>query len=390
MNPQNVASITAEPKAAHPTKTIYRIDQLGSFLRPPELLAARTDFQAGKLSADKLRALEDKAVLDLLQMQKDVGIGIYSDGEVRRDTWFSGFAEAADGLGMVEGTSRATTVWHDVDGNEVMPPPNAKSIGAVGKLTLRRRFTGIESDFLREHAPGAYKVTLPSPLVLTGFLYHPGASPAYPTAQSMLEDITGLVKAELKALSDEGTPYIQMDEGFTRMVARNWREQVVARGGDPEKEIADAIRVENECYAVIPRDRITVGMHICRGNSRSRWVHSGGYDALAEQVFSDLNVDRYLLEYDSERAGTFEPLRFVPKNKIVVLGLISTKFPQLEDESQLLRRIEEATKYISIEQLALSPQCGFASVKEGNLITPDDQRRKLELVVKIASRVWTG
>ncbi len=161
-----------------------------------------------------------------------------------------------------------------------------------------------------------------------------------------------------------------------------------ARGDDPETEIAEAIAAENQCYAAVDRSRVTLGMHICRGNSRSRWAIQGGYDAIAERVFNALDVDRFLLEYDTDRAGSFEPLRFVPKNKVVVLGLISTKVPQLENEDSILRRIEDATRYIPIEQLALSPQCGFASVKEGNLITADDQRKKLELVLQIARKVW--
>lgn len=367
-------------------RSIYRSDHVGSLLRPAELLTARRDHEAGTIGTDELRAVEDRVTLELLAAQKEAGVEVFTDGEVRRDTWYSNFLEAADGIGVAK--SSPSAFWHDEEGNltDVLGT-DSDLLGAVGKLSLRRRYTGIESAFLKQHAPGPYKITMPSPAVLAPILFVPGVE-AYPTFESLQTDVTTLVKEELKALADDGTPYIQVDEGFTAMLDPGWADMVRQTGGEPEQALAGAIAVENDCYSVIPRDVTTVGIHICRGNHRSLWAFSGGYDPIAEQVFSELNVDRFLLEYDTDRAGTFAPLRFVPKGKTVVLGLVSTKVPQLETEDDLIARIEEAATVLPIEQLALSPQCGFASTKDGNLITPDDQRRKLELVARVAQRVW--
>lgn len=369
-----------------PAKPAFRADQIGSFLRPPELLSKRAQFRLGAISITELRAFEDRAILDLLRMQKDIGLSVFSDGEVRREAWYSDFNEAIDGLGMVVGARTSAMVWRGVDGTEYKPEPGAAAQAAVEKINQKRRVTAHETGFMLRYAPGPFKITVPSPVVTASFIYRPDG--AYQSREDLLADVTLIMRREMNALSDEGVAYIQMDEGFTKMVSENWAAQTRASGSDPDAEIAAAIAAENRCYSAVNRSRVTLGMHICRGNSRSRWVHQGGYDAVAERVFSELDVDRLLLEYDTERAGSFEPLRFVPKSKIVVLGLISTKIPQMESEDSVLRRIEEAAKYVPIEQLALSPQCGFASVKEGNLVTPDDQRRKLELVVRVAQKVW--
>ncbi len=365
---------------------IYRVDQVGSLLRPPELLEARTAHAAGTISTEELRAVEDSATLANLRIQQAAGVQVFTDGEVRRESWYSNFLDAADGIGVAK--SSPSAFWHDADGNltDVLGT-DADMLGAVGKLSLRRRYTGIESAFLKEHSPGPYKITMPSPAVLAPILFVPG-NPEYPTFESLQHDVTALVKEELRALAADGTPYIQVDEGFTAMLDPGWADMVRQTGGEPSQALAAAIAVENDCYSVIPRDVTTVGIHICRGNHRSLWAFSGGYEPIAEQVFSELNVDRFLLEYDTDRAGTFAPLRFVPKGKTVVLGLVSTKVPQLETEDDLMARIDEAATVLPIEQLALSPQCGFASTQDGNLITPDDQRRKLELVARVAARVW--
>ncbi len=210
----------------------------------------------------------------------------------------------------------------------------------------------------------------------------------YPTREQFLDDLVTIMKGELLALVQEGVSYIQLDEGFSGYVGEAWRGQLERLGLNPTKILEADIAAENVCYDALPRDQVVLGIHICRGNSKSRWGRSGGYDWLAEQVFSTLNVDRFLLEYDSERAGGFESLRFVPKGKIVVLGLVTTKHGQLELQDELMRQIDHASKYLPLDQLALSPQCGFASVSEGNLLSVDDQRRKLELVVDTARKVW--
>jgi 5-methyltetrahydropteroyltriglutamate--homocysteine methyltransferase len=297
-------------------KSSFRADQVGSFLRPLDLLECRERFRRGEASLEILRAKEDEAVHRLLRMQEEVGLSVYSDGEVRREAWYSDFNEAVDGLEMVEGARTTSLVWYDVDGKKHRPLAGATAEAAVRKIKTKRRIAAHESGFLARHAPGPFKITLPSPVSITGFIYRaPASSAAYPKKSDLLADVTSIIRQELRDLSDEGVPYVQVDEGFTRMVSQGWAERVKAAGGNPEEEIAEAIAVENECYAAVDRTRVTLGMHICRGNSRSRWVHQGGYDAIAERVFRELDVDRFLLEYDTNRAGTFEPLRFVPKEK---------------------------------------------------------------------------
>jgi 5-methyltetrahydropteroyltriglutamate--homocysteine methyltransferase len=364
-------------------KPRYRADQVGSLLRPAHLLEARARHQSGALPVEELRRIEDAAILDLLRMQKDVGIPIFSDGELRREAWQTGFSDAVDGFVA----DHRTIVWTDRDGNKAEEPSYSKVIGA--RLRSRRRITGDESAFLKENAAGPYKITMPSPLVMTRQSFKPGVTDVvYPDPDALLVDVLEVMKAELRALLGEGVPYIQIDEGFTGFVGDAWRGRAREQGHDPDAMIARAVAGENELYDSIDRSGTILAIHICRGNSRSRWTQTGSYDALAEQVFGGLHVDRFLLEYDSDRAGGFEALRFVPDGKIAVLGLISTKTGALEAEDELMRRIEEAARYAPIERLALSPQCGFASVKDGNDITADDQRRKLELTVRVAERVW--
>ena len=360
-------------------KPAYRADHIGSFLRPAHLLAAR----AKQPGSDQLRRLEDAAILEVLRMQRDVGMPILSDGELRRDAWQTGFSDAVEGF---VAASR-TIVWHTADGRTVEEPSFSKVVGA--KLRAKARITGAESAFLKAHAGGPYKITMPSPLIVVrqGFLAGT-TNTAYANSDALLADVLAIMQSELRALVAEGVAYIQIDEGFTGFLGDAWRERARAQGQAPEAVLAQAIATENRLYEAIDSADTITAAHICRGNSRSRWTQSGSYDALAEQLFNTLKVDRFLLEYDSERAGDFAALRFLPKGKIGVLGLISTKSPVLETESDLLRRIEEAARYAPLERLALSPQCGFASTKDGNEISPDDQRRKLALTVKVAAKVW--
>lgn len=361
----------------------YRADQVGSLLRPLELLQARKTYQAGTIDREELRRVEDRAIADALEMQRQVGVEIYTDGELRRDAWMSDVADAVDGF--VD--EHHLMHWHKPDGNTEDEPSRAKIAGAT--LRQVRRLTAHEVSFLKQYAPGPFKITLPSPVAIAQSGYKPGLSDqAYPTRVQFLEELVRIIRGEMLALVNEGVAYIQLDEGFIGYVGEDWRERLRREGVDPDQTLAAAIAAENACYDALPRERVTLAMHICRGNSKSRWSLSGGYDWLAEQVFTSLHVDRFLLEYDSARAGSFAPLRFVPKGKTVVLGLVSTKHDQMEKQDALLRRIEEAAQYVPYKQLALSPQCGFASVAEGNLLSQDDQRRKLELVVETARKVW--
>ena len=364
-------------------KPIYRADHVGSFLRPTYVLQARERCAASEISAQELEGIEDKAIREVLAMQREIGMPILSDGELRRESWSSGPAAAIEGF--VD--SDATVTWTGPDGKRV--EELAHSVYAVSKLRLRRRITGVESGFLRKEAGGPYKITMPSPALAAFMFFKPGMAPGiYDTPDELMQDLIEIQKTEFTALVADGAAYLQIDEGFTPYVGDDWRAQMKSAGMDPDKALSRVIDAENQLYASVPRDRVTLAIHICRGNSRSRYVFSGGYEAMAEQVFNRLQVDRFLLEYDSERAGGFEPLRHLPKGKVAVLGLITTKSGAMETEDLLLRRIEEAARYVPIEQLALSPQCGFASVKEGNNIAFDEQRRKLELTVKVAEKVW--
>jgi len=375
----------------------YRADHVGSFLRPPELLEARAAHAEGRLDDAGLSRAEERAIQAVLDVQRHVGVDVYSDGEYRRAMWLTGLPAAVDGFGP--GAMLNIRSWRGRPLPYVPGQTGTRHAAAagqnppaviVGKLRPRRRVTGEESAYLRAHAPGPFKITIPSP---TWYLrgYVPGASDAaYPTAADALRDLTAIVRAEVAALVEEGVPYVQVDSiryvfDYTDEARRQeWQDL----GVDPDRAIEDNVLADNAVVARLPRDGVTLGLHMCRGNNRSRWFAEGGYDRIAERVFGRLDYDRLLLEYDTERAGGFAPLRFVPRDKTVVLGLISTKTPALESPDALLRRIEEAARYVPVERLALSPQCGFASVAAGNEIGWDDQRRKLELLVSTARRAW--
>ena len=377
--------------------TTYRADHVGSFLRPPALLEARQAHAEERISEEDLRAAEDRAVLAVLDLQRQSGLDVYSDGEYRRGMWITGLPAAVDGFGA--GAMLNIRSWRGktlpyVPGQTGTRHPAAAGQNPpaviVGKLTTRRRITGVESAFLREHAPGPYKITIPSPTwYLRGYL--PGTSDRiYPTPADALRDLVDIVHREVTALVAEGVPYVQIDSiryvfDYTEDQRRQeWREL----GVDPDRAVEENVEADNAVIAGIPRDAVTFGLHMCRGNNRSRWFAEGGYDRIAERVFGGLRYDRFLLEYDTTRAGGFEPLRYLPAGKTVVLGLVSTKTPQLESQDELLRRIDEAAKFVPIERLALGPQCGFASVAAGNEISWDDQRRKLDLLVDTARKAW--
>ncbi len=302
----------------------YRADQVGSLLRPSEVLEARAAYAQGQIELAWLREVEDRAILDVLEMQRQVGIDIFTDGEMRRDAWMSTLADAVDGF--IE--AHQIRHWHKLDGSTEDEPSRAKI--AAGRLRQVRRLTAHDVSFLQQHAPGPFKITMPSPVTISYSGYQTGVTDrVYPTREQFLNNLVTIMKGELLALVQEGVSYIQLDEGFSGYVGEAWRGQLERLGLNPTKILEADIAAENACYNALPRDQVVLGIHICRGNSKSRWGRSGGYDWLAEQVFSTLNVDRFLLEYDSERAGGFESLRFVPKGKIVVLGLVTTKHGQL-------------------------------------------------------------
>jgi 5-methyltetrahydropteroyltriglutamate--homocysteine methyltransferase len=371
-------------------RPLYRADHIGSLLRPQDLLDARND---PRVSRDELSRLEDAHILDALARQKAAGLKIFTDGEFRRAGFMSDFYDSVEGLDHGGEIARA---WKGassaIGGTSGTGAAKTGLAGvAVEKIVQTRRLTKHEVDFLKQHAPGDIKVTLPTANQFPAICYKKGVSEkAYPSHSAFLWDIVPIIKAEIQALVAEGVKYIQIDAPrYSYYIDPKWREHVQKEMGvDPDEALDEAIRADNACLEGAKRDGVTLAMHLCRGNNRSQWYASGGYDPIAEKLFNQLNVDMFLLEYESERAGTFEPLRFVPRSKAVVLGLVSSKLPEVEREDELLRRIDEASRYLPLENLALSPQCGFASAMEGNLLSEDDQWRKLQLVADTARKVW--
>jgi 5-methyltetrahydropteroyltriglutamate--homocysteine methyltransferase len=362
--------------------TIYRADHIGSLLRPVELLQAR----GAKVSGAELRGLEDKYILRAIDKQRDLGFKIFTDGELRRNNFMSDFNDAVEGID--EGVAVART-WQTGAGSS--PRPSMVPGTVVAKIKQTRRLAGHEFEFLKHHRPGDIKVTLPTANQFPAIYFKRGISDkVYPNHSALLWDIVPIIKAEIRALANEGANYIQIDAPrYSYYIDPKWRAYIKNEMEvDPDQALDDAIRADNSSLEGAKRERVTLAIHLCRGNNRSQWYAEGGYDAIAEKLFGQLNVDAFLLEYESERAGTFEPLRFVPRGKTVVLGLVSSKLPEMESPDQLAKRIEEASKYVPLENLALSPQCGFASTMEGNLLTEEQQWQKLRLVVETAKQVW--
>jgi 5-methyltetrahydropteroyltriglutamate--homocysteine methyltransferase len=384
--------------ASTASSTKYRADHVGSLLRPPELLEARAQFSEGKIDEARLREIEDASILKALEVQRQAGMSVFTDGEYRRTGWSNPAAGAISGLVPVEGSPirRIFDVWRGPnpnDGNEINTVlSRAQAMVAGEKVKKTRRFVAPDSAFLRDHANGPWKITLPGPMSMAGGMFEPGVSEkAYPTRSDLAEDLAAMLNDEFKALLQDGAPYVQLDSlhYVERVADKTVRQRMIDEGEDPDAYLDELIRLDNLALEGIRgTGNVTVGLHMCRGNARSRWHAEGGYDPIAERAFAGLNVDRFLLEYESERAGGFEPLRFVPRDKMVVLGLISSKLSQLEQVDQIRRRIEEASKFIPVENLAVSTQCGFASTQQGNLLTWDEQKRKLELVAEVARQAF--
>jgi len=378
------------------TAAPYRADHVGSLLRPPELLDARARFTEGRLPEAQLLQIENESVLKALELQRQAGIDVFTDGEYRRSGWSAAAAGAIEGLVQVEGSPirRIFAEWRGPEPAEINQAlARAQSMVAAEKVRKTRRFVARDAAFLHEHAPGPWKVTLPGPMSMAGGMFEPGVTEAaYPNRFSLAEDLAPMLNEEFTALVQDGAAYIQLDSlhYVERVADITVRERMIAEGEDPDSYLDGLIRLDNMALSGLRgTPGLTVGLHMCRGNARSRWHAEGSYEPIAEKAFQQLNVDRFLLEYESERAGGFEPLRFVPRDKSVVLGIVSSKVGELESVDELRRRIEEATKYVPIENLAVSPQCGFASTQMGNLLTWDEQRRKLVLVVELARKAFS-
>jgi 5-methyltetrahydropteroyltriglutamate--homocysteine methyltransferase len=369
------------------TSPPFRADHVGSLLRPQNVLQARDDHAAGKIDADELRGIEDEAIRDVIALQRDAGLQTATDGELRRQSWHMDFIYELGGVSQVKGES-IHVQFRDEAGEYDYAPPAMK---VDGKITLDHTIFADAFTFLRDNVGEGQtpKLTIPSPSMVH---YRGGNSSldpsAYPDPDEFWVDLAAAYAAQAQAVYDLGCRYLQLDDTSLAYVNDpKQREHIAEIGGDPDHLHEQYIANINRALKDKPEDlRITT--HLCRGNNQSMWAAEGGYDFVAEALFNDLNVDGYFLEFDDARSGTFEPLRFVPKGKYVVLGLVTTKRPDLEDKDMLKRRIEEASKYVDVDQLCLSPQCGFSSTVEGNKLTVDDELAKLRLVVETAEEVW--
>jgi 5-methyltetrahydropteroyltriglutamate--homocysteine methyltransferase len=363
----------------------FRADHVGSLLRPPALLEARRAKASGEISAERLRAVEDEAIRDVVRMQESVGLQSATDGEFRRTSWHMDFIYQ---LGGVDPTSEQLRVHFRNEQGELDFESAALSVH--DRITLQHTIFGEAFAFLRDQVTTATpKLTIPSP----NMVHYRGGRAAidaevYPDLELFWSDLTAAYAEEVRRLGELGCTYLQLDD--TSLAYLNdpaQRALVAERGGDGEHQHETYIRTLNAALAGRP-DGLAVTTHMCRGNFRSSWAAEGGYDFVAEALFSQLEVDGFFLEYDDERSGGFEPLRFVPPDRFVVLGLVTTKNGRLEDKDQIKRRIDEAAKYVPLEQLCLSPQCGFSSTVEGNVLTYDEQVAKLRLIVETAAEVW--
>jgi len=366
----------------------FRADHVGSLLRPPELLRAREQHQSGELSAAALREVEDRSIRAAAKLQEDIGLQGITDGEYRRTIWHADFLRQFAGVAVKEGVAEQSVARRfKAGGQEIERTPTRFEI--TGRLERRG---GIETDnfkYLRSVTQHTAKLCIPSPTIL----HMRGGraaidSQAYPDMDMFYTDLARVYREEIHDLAQLGCTYLQLDDpNIAYLCDEKMRESVRQIGEDPSELPRTYAKLINDCVKNRPPN-LTVCMHICRGNFRSAWAAEGGYDPVAEILFNEFKLDGFFLEYDSPRAGSFSPLRFVPKDKKIVLGLVTTKTGEMETDDEVKRRIEEAARYVPLEQLALSPQCGFSSTVLGNNITVEAEMAKLSLVVRVAREVW--
>ena len=358
----------------------FRADQVGSLLRPAELKAARERVERGEISADELREIEDRLIREVVAKQEAIGLAGVTDGEFRRGWWNHDFLGRIDGVEVVLDEKSVKFVGTD--------DPRFTS-QVKRKLSRTRPLMVDHLRFLRSVTRRTPKFCIPSPSIL----YHRGgraavSREAYPDLDELWADAGAVYQEEIRDLAAAGCTYLQIDDtSFSFMCDPKFRESCRARGDDPDALPHMYAKAVKAAISNRPAG-MTIAMHTCRGNWKSTWLAEGGYEPVAEAVFNETGVDAWFLEYDSDRAGGFEPLRYVPRRRKVVLGLVSTKTPALERKDELKRRIDAAAKHVPLENLCVSPQCGFASSHHGNLLSHDDQWRKLELVVELAREVW--
>jgi 5-methyltetrahydropteroyltriglutamate--homocysteine methyltransferase len=368
------------------TEPPFRADHVGSLLRPEALRRARDDRAAGRIDADELRAVEDEAIRAAVRLQEEIGLQAATDGEFRRASWHMDYIYQLGGVEKVT-DARLKVEFRNAEGNVTFAPP---SLRVAAPVRLEHAIFGDDFAFLRDAVTSAVpKLTIPSP----SMVHYRGGRAAidedvYPDLDAFWDDLTAAYREEIARLHELGCRYLQLDDtSLAYLNDPRQREHVAQIGGDPEHQHEAYIRHINEALAGRPDD-LRVTTHMCRGNFRSSWAAEGGYEFVAEALLNELDVDGFFMEWDDERAGGFEPLRFLPKGKLVVLGLVTTKRGALEDRGALERRIEDAGRYADVDQLCLSPQCGFSSTVEGNALTIDEEIAKLRLVVETARAVW--
>jgi 5-methyltetrahydropteroyltriglutamate--homocysteine methyltransferase len=368
---------------AHRSEPPFRADHVGSFLRPKALLDAREQRRQGTITPDELRRVEDAAIRDIVRFQEDLGLRGITDGEVRRTYFHIDFLEQLEG---VETKGGLTVAFHSAEGNVDFSPP---VMHVTSKIRHVKPIQVPDFAFLKRVTTQTPKVSIPSPTMLH---FRGGRAAisrdAYPDLEDFYTDIATAYREELKALGEAGCTYVQLDDtNLAYLCDAKMREGAKARGDDPNELPRRYAQLINAAIAGRP-DGMTVCVHLCRGNFKSAWAAEGGYEPVAEVLFNELEVDGYFLEYDDARSGDFAPLRHVPKGKTVVLGLVTTKLDRLESKDDLKRRIDAAAKFMPLEQMALSPQCGFSSTVHGNAIHVEAQAAKLRLVVETARDVW--
>jgi 5-methyltetrahydropteroyltriglutamate--homocysteine methyltransferase len=368
----------------HRNKAPFRADHVGSLLRPQALLAERERFRKGEITAQDLRVLEDAAIRDVVKLQEDIGLQSVTDGEFRRTLWHADFLLSFDNVVSVKTGANAT--FRTAEG-DIERPLSAFHI--AGKVSRPKPIFVEHFKFVKSVARQTPKQTIPSPSILHFRAGRGGVdSKAYPDMQEFYADLSRVYAEEIADLAAAGCRYLQIDEtNFAYLCDPAMRKEAQNIGEDPDALPRTYARIINDAVASAPADMVKA-IHLCRGNFEGAWVAEGGYEPVADVLFNQINVDAYFLEYDSDRAGDFRPLRYVPKGKTVVLGLVTTKSGKLESKDDLKRRIDEAAKHCPIDQLALSPQCGFASGERGNKLSVDEEVRKLQLVVDVAREVW--
>jgi len=374
-----------------------RNDVVGSLLRPAKLKAARLQYDEGKLSLAQLRELEDQGIRDAVKLQEAIGLAVVTDGEYRRLNFQDSFGESVSGYDAgrpslklyekrVEGSSPGQR-WEIPDQGEQKGTAVAQRRPVLAKLGLARNVPAEEFRFLKQVAAKPGKVALIGPDRIAQRFDWQKSIAVYSGLDEFVGDVVNVEREIITGLVEAGCRYVQIDApGYTAYVDKPSLDAMRARGEDPKENFSRSLKADNAVLAGF--DDVTFGIHLCRGNQRSMWHREGSYDEIAERLLNELQHDRFLFEYDTPRAGGFEPLRFLPKGKVIVLGLVSTKVAELETVDDLKRRIDAAAKYAPLDQIAISPQCGFSSDVVGNLISDDDQKRKLEVVVETARQVW--